>query len=183
MSASVLVDLIVVVLLVLAAWSGGRTGAARSAVSLVALALGLIISAQGQSAITSFITQILPDVNTRLIGLGIFVGGIWIVLAIASYLIGRLLQASLHAIHLGPVDTALGAVFGLLQWSVAIAALIFVVDAAASVNFPLPSPLSDVATAILSAQSSEVIRGLIYPIASQLFGGLLPEGLRALLVP
>jgi len=182
-SASVLVDLIVVVLLVLAAWSGGRTGAARSAVSLVALALGLIISAQGQSAITSFIAQILPDVDTRLIGLGIFVGGIWIVLAIASYLIGRLLQASLHAIHLGPVDTALGAVFGLLQWSVAIAALIFVVDAAASVNFPLPSPLSDVATAILSAQSSEVIRGLIYPIASQLFGGLLPEGLRALLVP
>ncbi len=183
MSASVLVDLIVVVLLVLAAWSGGRTGAARSAVSLVALALGLMISAQGQSAVTSFIAQILPDVDTRLIGLGIFVGGIWIVLAIASYLIGRLLQASLHAIHLGPVDTALGAVFGLLQWSVAIAALIFVVDAAASVNFPLPSPLSDVATAILSAQSSEVIRGLIYPIASQLFGGLLPEGLRALLVP
>lgn len=183
MSASVLVDLIVVVLLVLAAWSGGRTGAARSAVSLVALALGLMISAQGQSAVTSFIAQILPDVDTHLIGLGIFVGGIWIVLAIASYLIGRLLQASLHAIHLGPVDTALGAVFGLLQWSVAIAALIFVVDAAASVNFPLPSPLSDVATAILSAQSSEVIRGLIYPIASQLFGGLLPEGLRALLVP
>lgn len=142
-----------------------------------------MISAQGQSAVTSFIAQILPDVDTRLIGLGIFVGGIWIVLAIASYLIGRLLQASLHAIHLGPVDTALGAVFGLLQWSVAIAALIFVVDAAASVNFPLPSPLSDVATAILSAQSSEVIRGLIYPIASQLFGGLLPEGLRALLVP
>jgi uncharacterized membrane protein required for colicin V production len=183
MSATVLVDLIVVVLLVLAAWSGGRTGAARSAVSLLALALGLIISAQGQSTITALIAQILPDVDTRLIGLGIFVGGIWILLAIASYVIGRLLQASLRAIHLGPIDTALGAVFGLLQWSVAIAALIFVVDAAASVDFPLPSPLSDVATAIMSAQSSEVIRGLIYPIASQLFGGLLPEGLRALLVP
>jgi len=40
-----------------------------------------------------------------------------------------------------------------------------------------------VAAAITAAQSSEVIRGLIYPIASQLFGGLLPEGLRALLVP
>ena len=183
MSATVLVDLIVVVLLILAAWSGGRTGAARSAVSLIALALGLIISAQGQSAITALIAQILPDVDTRLIGLGIFVGGIWILLAIASYVIGRVLQASLRAIHLGPVDTALGSVFGLLQWSVAIAALIFVIEAAASVDFPLPSPLSDVATAIMSAQSSEVIRGLIYPIASQLFGGLLPEGLRALLVP
>ena len=183
MSATVLVDLIVVVLLVLAAWSGWRTGAARSAVSLIALALGLIISAQGQSAITALIAQILPNVDTRLIGLGIFVGVIWILLAIASYVIGRVLQASLRAIHLGPVDTALGSVFGLLQWSVAIAALIFVVDAAASVDFPLPSPLSDVATAIMSAQSSEVIRGLIYPIASQLFGGLLPEGLRALLVP
>jgi uncharacterized membrane protein required for colicin V production len=183
MSATVLVDLIVVVLLVLAAWSGGRTGAARSAVSLIALALGLIISAQGQSAITALIAQILPDVDTRLIGLGIFVGGIWILLAIASYVIGRVLQASLRAIHLGPVDTALGAVFGLLQWSVAIAALIFIIDAAASVDFPLPSPLSDVAAAIMSAQSSEVIRGLIYPIASQLFGGILPEGLRALLVP
>jgi hypothetical protein len=152
-------------------------------VSLVALALGLIISAQGQSAITAFIAQIFPDVDTRLIGLGIFIGGIWILLAIASYLIGRLLQASLRAIHLGPVDTALGAVFGLLQWSVAVAALVFVLDAAASVNFPLPSPLSEVATAITTAQSSEVLRSLIYPIAGQLFGGLLPEGLRALLVP
>jgi hypothetical protein len=152
-------------------------------VSLVALALGLIISAQGQSAITAFIAQIFPDVDTRLIGLGIFIGGIWILLAIASYLVGRLLQASLRAIHLGPVDTALGAVFGLLQWSVAIAALVFVLDAAASVTFPLPSPLSGVATAITTAQSSEVLRSLIYPIAGQLFGGLLPEGLRALLVP
>jgi uncharacterized membrane protein required for colicin V production len=151
--------------------------------SLVALALGLIISAQGQSAITAFIAQIFPDVDTRLVGLGIFIGGIWILLAIASYLVGRLLQASLRAIHLGPVDTALGAVFGLLQWSVAIAALIFVLDAAASVTFPLPSPLSEVATAITTAQSSEVLRSLIYPIAGQLFGGLLPEGLRALLVP
>ena len=183
MNATVLVDLAVVVVLVLAAWSGGRTGAARSAVSLIALALGLVISAQGQSAITSFIAQIFPDIDTRLIGIGIFIGGIWILLAIASYLVGRLLQASLRAIHLGPVDTALGAVFGVLQWSVAIAALIFVVDAAASVDFPLPSLLNDVATAIASAQSSEVIRGFIYPIASQLFGGLLPEGLRALLVP
>jgi len=183
MNATVIVDLLVVVLLVLAAWSGGRTGAARSFVSLIALALGLIISAQGQSAITSFIAEIFPDVDTRLIGLGIFIGGIWILLAIASYLIGRLLQASLRAIYLGPVDTALGALLGVLQWSVVIAALIFVLDAAASVRFPLPSPLSDVAAAITAAQSSEVIRGLVYPIASQLFGGLLPEGLRALLVP
>lgn len=183
MSATVLVDLVVVVVLVLAAWTGGRTGAARSAVSLIALALGLVISAQGQSAITSFIAQIFPDIDTRLIGIGIFIGGIWILLAVASYLIGRLLRASLRAIHLGPVDTALGALFGVLQWSVAIAALVFVVDAAASVNFPLPSPLSGIATAIASAQSSDIIRGFIYPIANQLFGGILPEGLRALLVP
>ena len=53
--------------------------------------------------------------------------------AIASYLIGRLLQASLRAIHLGPVDTALGALLGVLTWSVAIAALLFVLDAAAFV--------------------------------------------------
>lgn len=183
MSATVLVDLVVVVVLVLAAWTGGRTGAARGAVSLIALALGLVISAQGQTAITSFIAQIFPDIDTRLIGIGIFIGGIWILLAVASYLIGRLLQASLRAIHLGPVDTALGALFGVLQWSVAIAALVFVVDAAASVNFPLPSPLSDIANAIASAQSSDIIRGFIYPIANQLFGGMLPEGLRALLVP
>jgi uncharacterized membrane protein required for colicin V production len=183
MSATVLFDLAILVLLVLAAWSGGRTGAARSAVSLLALALGLIISAQGQGAITQFVAQLLPGVDTRLVGLGIFIGGIWILLAIASYLIGRLLQASLRAIHLGPVDTALGAVFGVLQWSVAVAALIFVLDAAVSVSFTLPSPLSEIAAAITTAQSSEVIRGLIYPIAGQLFGGLLPEGLRALLVP
>lgn len=183
MSATVLVDLVAVVLLALAAWSGGRTGAARSAVSLLALALGLIISAQGQGAITQFVAQLLPGVDARLIGLGIFIGGIWILLAIASYLIGRLLQASLRAIHLGPVDTVLGVAFGVLQWSVAVAALIFVCDAAAAVSFTLPSPLREIAAAITTAQSSEVIRGLVYPIAGQLFGGLLPEGLRALLVP
>ena len=183
MSPTILVDLIVVVLLVLAAWSGGRTGAARSAVSLIALALGLVISAQGQSAVTTFIAQIFPGVDTRLIGFGLFIGGIWIVLAIASFVIGRLLQASLRAIYLGPVDTALGALLGVLQWSVAIAAAIFVLDAAASVRFPLPSPLNDVANAVAAAQSSEAIRGLVYPIANQLFGGLLPESLRPLLVP
>lgn len=183
MSLTILVDLVVVAVLVLAAWSGGRTGAARSAVSLIALALGLVISAQGQGAITTFIAQLLPGVDTRLIGLGIFIGGIWILLAIASYVIGRLLQASLRAIYLGPVDTALGALLGVLKWSVVLTAAIFVLDAAASVQFPLPSPLSDVATAITDAQSSDVIRSLLFPIADQLVGGLLPEGLRTLLVP
>jgi uncharacterized membrane protein required for colicin V production len=183
MTPSVLVDLVVVVLLVLAAWSGGRTGAARSAISLLALALGLIISAQGQSAITAFIAQILPSVDTRLIGFGIFVGGIWVLLAIASYVIGRVLQASLRAIHLGPVDTAFGAVFGVVQLSVAIAVLIFALDAATSAKITLPAPFNSVAAAITTAQSSEMIRGLVYPLASQLFGGLLPEGLRALLTP
>ena len=183
MSATVLVDLIVVVLLVLAAWSGGRTGAARSAVSLFALALGLIVSAQGQVAITRVIAQLLPGVDTRFIGFAIFIGGIWIVLALASYVIGRLLQATLRAVHLGPVDTALGALFGVLQVSVGIAALLLLLDAAAAAGFTLPTPLSEVAAAIRAAQSSEVVRGLIFPIANQLFGGLLPEGLRAILVP
>jgi fatty acid desaturase len=71
----------------------------------------------------------------------------------------------------------------LISRVLALAALIFVFDAAASVSFPLPSPLSDVATAITTAQSSDVIRSLISPIANGLFGGLLPEGLRALLAP
>jgi hypothetical protein len=66
---------------------------------------------------------------------------------------------------------------------VVLAAAIFVLDAAASVQFPLPSPLSEVATAITDAQSSDVIRSLLFPIADQLVGGLLPEGLRTLLVP
>jgi len=183
MTPTVWVDLFAVVLLVLSAWSGGRTGAARSAVSLLALAFGLIISAQGQSAITAFIAQILPGVDPRLIGFGIFVGGMWLLLAIGSYLIGRLLQASLRAIHLGLVDTVLGAVFGVLQASVAIGACIFVLDVAASAHFSLPAPLNDVAHAITGAQSSQAIRGFIYPLAGDLFGGLLPDNIRVLLAP
>jgi uncharacterized membrane protein required for colicin V production len=183
MSPTVLVDLVVVVLLVIAAWSGGRTGAARSAVALLALALGLFISAQGQMVITQFVATLLPDVDTRLIGFGIFLGGIWVLLAIASFLIGRLLQASLRAIHLGPLDTALGAVLGVAQWSVAMAALIFVLDAAAVAKLPIPAPFNDIAVAITAAQSSDVIRGVVFPVAHLLLGGALPEGLRALLVP
>jgi len=180
---TVLVDLVIVVLLVLAAWSGGRTGAARSAVSLLALVLGLFISAQGQGAITQFVARLLPGVDVRLIGAGIFIGGVWILLAIASYVMGRLLQASLRAVHLGAVDTALGALLGLVQWSAAIAAVIFIFDAAASASIILPAPINGLASAMRTSQSADVLRGFIYPIAQQLFGGLLPEGLRALLVP
>jgi uncharacterized membrane protein required for colicin V production len=138
---TVLVDLIIVVLLVLAAWSGGRTGAARSAVSLLALILGLFISAQGQGAITSFVALLLPGVDVRLIGAGIFIGGVWILLAVASYVIGRILQASLRAIHLGAVDILLGALLGVVLWSAAIAAVIFIFDAAASASITLPAPI------------------------------------------
>lgn len=183
MSSSVLVDLVVVALLLLAAWSGWRTGAARTATSLLALALGLWISAQGQGAITQFLAGLLPGVDTRLIGLVTFIGGIWILLAIASFVIGRLLQASMRAIHLGPVDMFLGAALGVMQWSIGIALLTFIFDAAASLNFALPAPLDGIAVALAAAQTLEVIRDLIYPIAGQLFGGLLPEGLRAILVP
>ncbi len=183
MTPTLLVDLVIVVLLVLAAWSGGRTGAARSAVSLLALILGLFISAQGQAVIAQFVALLLPGVDIRLISAGIFVGGVWVLLAIASYVIGRLLQASLRAIHLGAVDTAFGAVFGVVQWGVAIAAVIFVFDATAAAGIGLPTPINALASAITAAQSSDVIRGLIYPIAYQLIGGILPEGLRALLAP
>ena len=71
----------------------------------------------------------------------------------------------------------------MLQVSVGIAALLLLLDAAAAAGFTLPTPLNQVAAAVRAAQSSEFVRGLIYPIANQLFDGLLPEGLRALLVP
>lgn len=183
MTPTVLVDLIIVVLLVFAAWSGGRTGAARSAVSLLALILGLFISAQGQGAITSFVALLLPGVDVRLIGAGIFIGGVWILLAVASYVIGRILQASLRAIHLGAVDILLGALLGVVLWSAAIAAVIFIFDAAASASITLPAPIDGFSSAIRASQSADAIRGFTYPIAHQMFGGLLPEGLRALLVP
>jgi hypothetical protein len=74
-------------------------------------------------------------------------------------------------------------VFGVVQWGVAIAAVIFVFDATAAAGIGLPTPINALASAITAAQSSDVIRGLIYPIAYQLIGGILPEGLRALLAP
>lgn len=183
MSPAIVVDLVVVVALVLAAWRGGRTGAARSIVSLVALALGLVISAQGQEAAVSFVAKLLPEVDVRLVGFAIFLGGIWLILALASYLVGRILQAALRAIHLGPVDSAIGALFGLLQAAAVVAVVVFVLDAAASVGFVLPAPLGGAAAAVTEAQSAQLIRSLVYPLASHLVGGLLPEGLRALLVP
>ena len=182
MTGPVLVDLVVVVVLLIAAWSGGRTGAARSAISLLALAIGLWISAQGQSAIVHALAQLLPGADLKLIAIGIFIGGIWIVLALASYLVGRALQTTLRAIHLGPLDTALGAVFGVVCWSVLLAAIVFVCDVGRSIALVLPTPLNEIEMAISSAQSSEILRGAIYPVAGQLVGGILPEGLRAILL-
>ena len=183
MSPTIVVDLVVVVALVLAAWRGGRIGAARSAVSLVALALGLVISAQGQVAITAAVAKVLPGVDLRLIGFAIFLGGIWLLLALASFLVGRLLQAALRAIHLGPVDSILGALLGVLQVAVVVAVVVFALDVAASVGFVLPAPFGGAAAAVSEAQSAQLVRSLVYPLGSQILGGLLPEGVRALLVP
>ncbi|NBO51816.1 MAG: CvpA family protein [bacterium] len=183
MNATILVDLVVVVLLVIAAWSGGRTGAARSAVSFAALVAGLYISAQGQGVFTQLIAQLVPSLDSRVVAVGIFIGGAWLVLAVVSYLLGRLLQATLRALHLGPLDTALGAIFGVVQWVAILTAILFLCDATVGSGLSLPEPFQSVITAISSAQSSEVIRGLTYPIADTLVGGLLPEGLRALLRP
>jgi uncharacterized membrane protein required for colicin V production len=116
-SITVAADAVVLFGMVIAVWSGWRTGAARMIVSTLAAIAGIFLAAQGRGPLASVVSQVLPDADEVLVSLLILVGASWIFLGLLSWVLGNLLRGVLRTIQLGLLDDALGAALGLLQGS------------------------------------------------------------------
>ncbi len=182
MSLSVAIDAVVLIVLVLATWSGWRTGASRMIVSTLATVAGIFLAAQGRAPIAAVVSQLFPDVDALLVSLLILFGATWILLGILSWILGRALRALLHTIRLGLLDGALGALLGLVQALVIFSALLFLIEALRGLN-GIPAPLSAIAEASIGSQSADIFRVVIYPIVWSLIGSSLPAELQQILRP
>ena len=180
MSLTVAADAVVLFGMVIAVWSGWRTGAARMIVSTLAAIAGVFLAAQGRGPLASVVSQVLPD--EVLVSLLILVGASWIFLGLLSWVLGNLLRGVLRTIQLGLLDDALGAALGLLQGLLIFSVLLALLSALAGVS-GLPDPIVEVAKAAQGSQAAGLLRETIYPLLWSLLGAGLPSELQQILRP
>jgi uncharacterized membrane protein required for colicin V production len=179
-SLTVAADAVVLFGMVIAVWSGWRTGAARMIVSTLAAIAGIFLAAQGPLA--SVVSQVLPDADEVLVSLLILVGASWIFLGLLSWVLGNLLRGVLRTIRLGLLDDTLGAALGLLQGLLIFSVLLALLSALAGVS-GLPDPIVEVAKAAQGSQAAGLLRETIYPLLWSLLGAGLPSELQQILRP
>lgn len=182
MSLAVATDAVVLFGIVIAVWSGWRTGAARMIVSTLAAFAGIFLAAQGRGPLASVVTQVLPDADEVLVSLLILVGASWIFLGLLSWVLGNVLRGALRTIRLGLLDDTLGAALGLLQGLLICSVLLALLYALAGVS-GLPEPIIEFATAAKGSQAAGLIRETIYPLLLSLLGAGLPSELQQFLRP
>jgi len=181
-SLTVAADAVVLFGMVIAVWSGWRTGAARMIVSTLAAIAGIFLAAQGRGPLASVVSQVLPDADEALVSLLILVGASWIFLGLLSWVLGNLLRGALRTIQLGLLDDALGAALGLLQGLLIFSVLLALLSALAGVS-GLPDPIVEVAKAAQGSQAAGLMRETIYPLLWSLLGAGLPSELQQILRP
>ena len=183
MSLSVAIDATVLIVVVLGVWSGWGRGAARMIVSTAATVIGLVIAAYGRAPLADALATILPDIDQRLVSLVLLVGGAWIALGIASWVLGNLLRGALQALRLGLFDSLIGAVLGAAQSLVIASVALFGLEALRALGLPLPEPIALFADAAVGSQSAAALHALVYPLIWSVAGSTLPTELQQLLRP
>lgn len=182
MSLTVAADAIVLFGIVIAVWSGWRTGAARMIVSTLAAVAGIFLAAQGRGPLASVISQVLPDADQMVVSLLILVAASWIFLGLLSWILGNVLRGVVRTIRLGLLDDALGAALGLLQGLLTFGVLLILLSALAGVS-GLPDLVPEVSKAAQGSQAAGLLRETIYPLLWSLLGAGLPSELQQILRP
>jgi uncharacterized membrane protein required for colicin V production len=183
MSLSVAIDAAVLMVVVLGAWSGWSRGAARMIVSMAATVVGLLLAAYGRAPLADVLTVLIPDIDQTLVSLFILVGGAWIALGIASWVLGNLLRGALQALRLGLFDSLIGALLGAAQSLVIASVALFGLEALRALGSPLPEPIALFADAAVGSQSAAALHALVYPFIWSVAGSTLPTELQQLLRP
>lgn len=182
MSSSLIVDLGALALLALGASNGWRVGAVRTLVGVSAVVLGVYLASVGRAPLTALIASALPAVDPLLIGAVVVVGGTWLIIWIGSLTLGTTIRALIRIVHLGAVDSLVGALLGIVQMIFLLGGLVFVSDALRSFG-ALSGGFAAVADAMSGSTTATLIRGELFPFVGALIGGWLPDALRALLSP
>ena len=183
MSPSLFVDALSVAIVALLAVNGWRSGAARMAISTIALVAGVALAIVGRGPVVSALVAILPGVSPALLGLIVLCGGAWFFLALVSWLLGRTLRALLHAFGFGVIDAVVGALLGAAQAALLLSALVFLADAAVSTHAALPELISAASAAVHGSTAAGVARSTLFPVLGGVVAPFIPADLRALLNP
>ena len=182
MSLSLATDAVALFAIVIATWSGWRTGAARMLVSTLAALLGIFLAAQGRGPLASAVSQVLPEADEVLVSLLILIGASWVFLGLLSWALGNLLRGVLRTIRLGLLDDALGATLGLVQGLLICSVMLILLGLLQGVS-GLPQPVADVVNATQASQAAGLLRDSIYPLLWSLLGPGLPGELQQILRP
>ena len=183
MSLSVAVDAVVLIAAVLGtSWGWGR-GAARMIISTLASVAGIFLAAQGREPVAGLVSTIVPSVDARVVSLVILVGAAWIFLGIAAWLLGQAFRTILRALHLGLIDSLLGALLGLFQALLFCSAILFTLQAIGAFLTPLSGPIGSLVTASAGSQAASLLHSVVYPFAWTLIGSSLPIELQQILRP
>lgn len=182
MNLALAADAAALIGIVIATWSGWRTGAARMIVSTLAGIIGIFLAAQGRGPLAGVVSQVLPEADEVLVSLLVLAVGSWILLGLFSWVLGNLMRGVLRTLRLGLLDDALGAALGLLQGLLICSVIFFLLNALAGVD-GLPEPIAQIASAAERSQAAELVRDAIYPLLWSLLGSGLPVELQQILRP
>ncbi len=106
------VDIVIVLLLVLSAIQGFRTGLIQSIASLVGLIAGIAIASWNYAR---FIGRLEPILRSEALSAAVSFALIALLVMIAAGLIGMVIKKVVHGVGLGGLDRLAGLVFGLLR--------------------------------------------------------------------
>ena len=109
------VDIVILLLLVLSAIQGYRSGLIQSVVSLLGLIAGIAIASWHYK---QFAIEFTPHAQSKSLAEAIWFCVIALVVMILAGVLGLLLKSLIHGVGLGGLDKVLGLLFGLLRGAV-----------------------------------------------------------------
>lgn len=152
-------DLVLALPLLLAAWRGFRKGLVIEIATLVGLVAGLFAGYHGADRVADVLSKSWDLNPSTLHGIGFLIA--FLAVLVAVYLLGKAVEKAVDVVALGLVNKGLGAVFGLAKMALLLSVLIYFLNEAFGKDAWLPR---------------EPVHGaVLYPVVSDIAAWLVPE--------
>ena len=129
-------DLVLALPLLLAAWRGFRKGLVIEIATLVGLIAGLFAGYHGADRVADVLSKSWDLNPATLHGIGFLIA--FLAVLVAVYLLGKALEKAVDVVALGLVNKGLGAVFGLAKMALLLSVLIYFLNEAFGKDAWLP---------------------------------------------
>lgn len=165
-----LADIVLIVFLLIGAFSGYRKGFLSTLFSLLAIVLGILAGFKLMGNVMLMLESRF-DINEKILPYVAF-AVVFMVVIICVSLLGNLLKSSLEKTVLGSADQVAGAGLGILKTAFMISVLVWIIS---SLNIELPEHLTEDSWLYPKVQSfaptvTSWVAG-VFPVFSDLFGG------------